>query len=100
MPNIEWVPVVASLILIGAGLMFLVSPTWALILLDFAHLVLGDRDMARWYRNSPPKVSGSIVPDVVARSPSLKLQYRIGGALLTLLGVSVLLSVLFRAPGN
>jgi hypothetical protein len=76
--------------------MFVVSPTWAVILLDFAHLVLGDRDMARWYRNSPPKVSGSIVPDFVARSPGLKFGYRIGGALMTFLGVLLL----FRALGN
>jgi hypothetical protein len=96
MPGIDWVPVVASLFLISAGLMFVVSPAWAVTLLDFAHLVLGDRDMARWYRKSPPTVSGSIVPDVVAESPDLKLGYRIGGALMTFLGVLLL----FRAFGK
>jgi hypothetical protein len=72
MPSIDWVPVAASLVLIAAGLMFVFSPTWAVKLLDFAHLVLGDRDItAQWLRDSPPKVSGYIVPDVVARSPGL-----------------------------
>jgi hypothetical protein len=47
MPSIDWVQVVASLVLIGTGLMFVFRPTLAMKLLDFAHLVLGDRDLVR-----------------------------------------------------
>jgi hypothetical protein len=96
MSSIDWVPVVASLVLISAGLMFVFSPTLALKLLDFEHLVLGGRDRMAWWRDSPPEVSGYGAPDVVARSPGLKLGYRIGGALMTFLGVLLL----FRALGN
>lgn len=96
MPGVDWVPVAASIVLIAAGLLFMASPTWAVALLDFARLALGNRDMARGYRNRPPEVSGPIATDAVARSSALKLNYRIGGALMTLLGVLLLL----RAPGN
>ena len=101
-PDVDWFQVGMSSVAIGAGLMFVFSPTRLLKILDFARVVLGGRSMAWFYRNNPYSEYNPGDPDeynqsdVVSRSPQLKLGYRIGGVLMTILGILLL----FRALGN